>query len=58
MNKFKIGDKVNTPHGTGKIIKLETVSDFHPRYGVLHDTKVEQFTDTILYYFKSEIKLL
>lgn len=54
---LKVGDKVQTKHGPGVIVKLETVSDFHPRFGVKHDVKAKGFSDEILYYFKNEIKL-
>ena len=53
---YKIGQRVETPHGPGEIMVIETVSDKHPRAGVKHDIKPKVFTFDILYYFFEDLK--
>jgi len=53
---MKIGQRVNTQHGIGTIIKIETICGKHPRAGVKHDINLKGFKDDILYYFFNEIK--
>lgn len=57
---MKIGQRVNTPHGAGTIIVIETICNKHPRVGVKHDKfpdKPKIYKDDILYYFFDEISL-
>ena len=59
---MKIGQRVQTPHGPGTVKVIEKLSDRFPRAGVLHDVfpggMPRIFTDDILYYFFTELKIL
>ena len=53
---MKVGQRVNTKHGIGTIVKIETICAKHPRAGVKHDVSPKGFKDDILYYFFNDIK--